>query len=147
MLQRVSYWILAMLPMLAMDIATIVCLSLMHFHSIGGMSNQKQSCVFFLYPHASHYAEVTHLHCPKQKGPKILHENNKKPSPRWSCHVISYGRSSGTSGTSGTIPGGPGSPASTILLMYCTYEDRSVSGQCFFGFFSTFFTWLNPKTP
>ena len=47
MLQRVSYWILAMLPMLAMDIATIVCLSLMHFHSIGGMSNQKQSCVFF----------------------------------------------------------------------------------------------------
>ena len=39
------------------------------------MSNQKESCVI-LYPHASQYAKLTHLHCPKQKGP-ILHKNKK----------------------------------------------------------------------
>ena len=141
MLQRVSYWILAMLPMVAMDVATILCLSLMHFHSIEGMSNQKQSCVR-LCPHASQYAEVTHLHCPKYRTKKISTKTTKN-------HLRDgHAMSSPVAPVAPVAPfqGAQMSPASTILLMYCTCEDRSVSGQVFLGF-STFFTWLNPKTP
>ena len=134
MLQRVSYWILAMLPMVAMDIATILCLSLMHFHSIEGMSNQKQSCVR-LYPHASQYAEVTHLHCPKYRTKKISTKTTKN-------HLRDgHAMSSPVAPVAPVAPfqGAQMSPASTILLMYCTCEDRSVSGQVFLGFFYIFY--------
>ena len=133
MLQRVSYWILAMLPMVAMDIATILCLSLMHFHSIEGMSNQKQSCVR-LCPHASQYAEVTHLHCPKYRTKKI--------STKTTNHLRDgHAMSSPVAPVAPVAPfqGAQMSPASTILLMYCTCEDRSVSGQVFLGFFYIFY--------
>ena len=134
MLQRVSYWILAMLPMVAMDVATILCLSLMHFHSIEGMSNQKQSCVR-LYPHASQYAEVTHLHCPKYRTKKISTKTTKN-------HLRDgHAMSSPVAPVAPVAPfqGAQMSPASTILLMYCTCEDRSVSGQVFLGFFYIFY--------
>ena len=147
MLQRVSYWILAMLPMLAMDIATIVCLSLMHFHSIGGMSNQKQSCVFFCI--------LTHHTMPKLLTFTVPNKKDQKFSTKTTKNHLRDGHAMSSPMVVPVAPVAPVAPfqgareAQPQRSCWCTAPMKigQWAASVFWGFFSTFFTWLNPKTP